>query len=71
MDVKEALAEVRGAFVGVTSTEVLMETSVQAFMEGMEDMKASSKSTSTEDFMGASAIFRESFYGSNFHEGFH
>ena len=48
-----------------------METSVQAFMEGMEDMKASSKSTSTEDFMGASAIFRESFYGSNFHEGFH
>ena len=59
------------AFMKETFTEVFVEASVEAFMESMDDLKASTEIASTEDFMGASVIFRESFHRSNIHESFH
>ena len=47
----------------VTSTEFFMKTSVEASMEDMEDMKASTEVTSTEPFMGAFVNLRGSFHG--------
>ena len=42
------------AFMEVTSTDVFMEASVEASMEDMEDMKASTEVTSTGAFKKAS-----------------
>eukprot|EP00904_Undaria_pinnatifida_P007399 jgi/Undpi1/378/HiC_scaffold_1.g00374.m1 len=47
MEVMEAFAEVMEAFMEVTSTEFFMKASVEASMEDMKDMNASTEVTST------------------------
>ena len=62
MEAMEYFAEVMEAFMEATSTEVFTEASVDAFIEDMEYMKASTETSSAEAFMGASASFRRSFH---------
>ena len=50
MEVMELFEEVMGAFTKSTSTEVFVEATVRASMEGMTDLKASTQTT----FTGAS-----------------
>ena len=40
LNVMEAFAEIIEAFIRVTSTEALVEVSVEVSMEGIEDLKA-------------------------------
>ena len=62
MEVLEAFAEVLEAFMGMTSTNTLMEASVVASIEDMDDLKASTRVTFHGSFHES---FDESFHGSN------